>query len=214
MLPEQFVASASARGWQVPPVDRVEARVPGVLLYNAVRSGDVERLKQIDARTRDALCEPDYSVWLEWAKGLPDVPDEQPDRDPTVLERFSLVIQCDETGAPDEQVEAFFEGVWDKVAEQYGRHVAGVGWGDSIEWISVKHREAVVALVLDGLRRYGLMDDRITVIRCEHDPDDWQRDRALTVWPQGFAADPAAATDRGLHSGSGEDKVTEGSPGD
>jgi hypothetical protein len=155
MLPEEFVASASARGWTVPPKDQVLQR--GVAEY-------------------------DYSAWLEWAKGLPEVPGARHDPDPSVLERFSLV-QCCDTCEPDEQLDAFDEQVWDKVGEHYGRHAPNVGDERVIERISVAHRDTVIALVLDGLRRYGLMD-RVKVICSEPDPDDWHRDRDVTVWPR------------------------------
>jgi hypothetical protein len=212
MLPEELAASASARGWKAPPIDHVGAIVPSVLLSSAVRRGDVELLSQIDAKVRESRCVVDDSVWLAWAKGLPEVPDDHPRPDPKVLERFSLVLQDNGTDATEEPLEAFFEGVWDKVAGQYGRYVEGVGADECIEWIAVKHWDTVVALVLDGLRRYGLMD-RYTVIRSEPDPADWQRDRNITVWPQGGAAGPPALADRGRHPGSGEGTVADGGPG-
>src|SRR5258708_7320757 len=89
-------------------------------------------------------------------------------------------------------MDAFDERVWDKVGEQYERHVPNVGEERAIEWISVEHRDTVVALVLEGLRRYELLD-RVKVICSEPDPDNWQRDRDVTVWPQGGAGEPAAA---------------------
>src|SRR5262249_39490116 len=113
-----------------------------------------------------------------------------------VLERFGLVLQFPETGEADEQTVSFGEDVWDKVQEQYGRYVPGVGEEQYIEWISVKQRDTVVALVLDGLRRYGLMDGA-KVICSEPDPDDWQRDRDVVLWPPKGAAEPGAAPGRG-----------------
>jgi hypothetical protein len=131
MLPDEFVASASARGWEVPPRDQVPQR------------GEAAH---------------DYSFWLQWAKGLPDVPAVQAPPDPQVLERFCLIIQDSEADGPDEQMDAFEETVW------------------------------------DGLRRYRLMD-RVKVICTEPDPDNWQRNRDVTVWPQGDATELTAAAD-------------------
>jgi hypothetical protein len=125
----------------------------------------------------------DCSYWLQWAKSLPSVPEPRPHPDPAVLERFRLVIQSPETDGPDEQMNAFGVSVWDKVEEQYGRYVPGVEGEQCIEWISVKDRDTVVALILDGLHRYRLTD-RVKIICSEPDPDNWQRDRDITVWPQ------------------------------
>jgi hypothetical protein len=86
------------------------------------------------------------------------------------------------TGA-DEQIEAFEDNIWDKVQEQYGRLLPGVEDEQFIEWVSVKERDTVVALILEGLRRYGLMD-RVKVICNGPDRDDWQRDHDVPVWPQ------------------------------
>jgi hypothetical protein len=179
MLPEEFVASAAAREWRVPPIDQVGALVPSVLGYSALRRGEDPPLGQAATHVR---CEVDSSAWLQWAKGLPEVPGAWLDSDPSVLEIFSLV-QCCDTCEPDEQRDAFDEQVWNKVGDQYGRHTRNVGDERVIERIWVAHRDTVIALVLDGLRRYGLMD-RVKVICSEPDPNDWHRDRDITVWPR------------------------------
>jgi hypothetical protein len=165
-LPDEFVAGAAARGWTVPPSD------PGA------------------GRGKD---EWDPSFWLEWAKGLPDVPDDPPPADPQVLERFCLSVRWPEADVPDEQIEGFWEGVWDKVEDAYGRCVVGAA-DPCIEGISVKHRAAVLAQVLDGLRQYGLTD-RVKLIGSEPDPADWQRDRDVAISPPSAAAESAAAPD-------------------
>jgi hypothetical protein len=82
----------------------------------------------------------------------------------------------------DDQLDAFQDEVWDKVQDEYGRWAESVGNEDVIEWIAIKDRPAVLALVLDGLHGHGLTD-RITLIRSEPDPHDWQRDRDFTVLP-------------------------------
>jgi hypothetical protein len=71
------------------------------------------------------------------------------------MESFNLVIRYRCRDAFDEQMEAFEDDVWDRVREQFGRQIEGVGEEQYIEWISAEHRDTVVALVLDGLRRYG-----------------------------------------------------------
>jgi hypothetical protein len=188
MLPEEFVASASARAWKVPSIDQVGAKVPYALIYIEILGGKpLDRIAERIAAT--SSWEWDSTCWLEWANGLPKVPEARPLPDPAVLERFCLVIQSPWTDGPDEQMEAFEESVWDKVQAQYGRYVPGVGEEQYMEWVSVKHRDTVVALVLDGLCRYKLMD-RVKVVCSEPDPDDWQRDRNVTVWPTGGAAEP------------------------
>jgi hypothetical protein len=101
------------------------------------------------------------------------VPETQPHPDPGVLERLCLVLQHPLTDEPDEQMKAFQQKVWGMVQEHYGRFVAG--WGEDeqvIEAVSSKHRDTAIALVLDGLRRYGLID-RAKVICTEPDPNDW-----------------------------------------
>src|SRR5262249_38569477 len=70
MLPEEFVASASARDWKVPPIDQVGAIVPSALFYSAWRSGEVPRMDQIGPSVSYKV---DHSFWLEWAKSLPNV---------------------------------------------------------------------------------------------------------------------------------------------
>jgi hypothetical protein len=103
---------------------------------------------------------------------------------------------------------AFWDDVWDKLEEQYGRIPIEAGGGPLIDEILVKHRETVIAVALDGLRRHGLLD-RVKVICGEPDPDDWQRDRDVTVWPPGGAAEPAAGAGRVRAPGCGQDKAAE-----
>lgn len=74
MLPEEFVASAAARGWRVPPVDRVGTLVPAALIDRALRSGDTALAARIDKSIGEGGCQVDDSAWLEWAKRLPEVP--------------------------------------------------------------------------------------------------------------------------------------------
>src|SRR5262249_4726562 len=151
---------------------------------SALRGGTVPPRDQIATGVGFKV---DYSFWLEWAKGLPDLPEAQPLPDPGVLERICVVIQDLQPDDYDERREAFDDQVWDKVAEQYGRHVPNVGDEQVIEGISVESRATVLALVLDGLSRYELMN-QVKVICSEPDPEDWQRDRDGTVWPQVDAA--------------------------
>jgi hypothetical protein len=107
------------------------------------------------------------------------------------LERFSLIVQYADMDELDKQLDGFDEHVWDKVGEQYGRFVVpNLGDERVIEWISVEHRDTVVKLVLDGLRRYELMD-RVKVLCSVPDPDDWQRNRDFTVWPSGLRTVPS-----------------------
>jgi hypothetical protein len=74
ILPDEFVASASSRGWKVPPKDQIPPR-------------------------DEAEC--DYSLWLQWAKALPRVLEVPSCPDSRVLERFCLVMQRPEE--PDGQ---------------------------------------------------------------------------------------------------------------
>jgi hypothetical protein len=208
MLPEEFVASAAARGWKVPSIEQVGSELPSALLWHALRTGQVAPPADMAAR---AHCELDYLAWLEWAKALPEVADAQPHPDPSVFERFSLVVQYPNTDDPDEQMTAFEDRVWDTLRDLYGRRGPVVGDESSIEWICVKHLDTLVALVRDGLRRYGLTD-RVKLIYREPDPNDWQRDRDIAIWPPGDAAEPAAATGRGRAPSCGEGKVSEGGP--
>jgi hypothetical protein len=196
MLPGEFVASASAQAWKVPPIDEVGAKVPSALYYSGLRGWMAQ-----DGIGTSGQWKVDYSFWLEWAKGLPEVPEVQPHPDPGALERFCLVMQYLDTEELDEQMEGFYDNIWDKVEEQYGRYRHGVEKERYIEWISVNHRDAVVALVLDGLRRHELKD-RVTIIRSAPDPNDWQRDRDVTLWPQKGAAEQNTAPDRGHDTGS------------
>ncbi|HEY1378057.1 MAG TPA: hypothetical protein VGF55_14750 [Gemmataceae bacterium] len=105
------------------------------------------------------------------------------------------MFQCPDTGVPSEQMDGF-DDLWDKVGEQYGRHAENVGDERVIEWIPVEHRETVVALVLEGLRRHELMD-RVKVMCSLPAQDDWQRNQDVAVWPQEGAAGPGAAAARG-----------------
>jgi hypothetical protein len=187
MLPEEFVASAAARAWKVPPIEEVGAKVPSVLFYVAPRGGKPQQW--IDAADKWKV---DSSFWLEWAKALPDFPIAQPDPDPGALERFHLVMQLLDEREIDEQMDGYYDNIWDKVEEQYGRCRHGIEQERYIEWIPVKHRDAVVALVLEGLRRYELRD-RVRIICSAPDPSDWQRDRDVMVWPQQGAAEEKAA---------------------
>jgi hypothetical protein len=181
MLPGEFIASAAARGWKVPPIEQVGSKLPWALLYHALRTGEVPPPGETAVRVQ---CELDHSAWLEWAKALPEVADTQPHSDPSVFERFSLVIRYAETDEPDEQMKAFEDRVWDPLLERYGRPGPVVADQSSIEWIPVKHRDTVVGLVRDGLGRYGL-SERVKLIYSEPDPHDWQRDRDITIWPPG-----------------------------
>lgn len=221
ILPEEFVATASARGWRVPPADEVGHLVPFTLAYRAMRamrSGDTALVAQIDKSIRENSCKVDhsvgidYSVWLEWAKGLPEGPRAPLPPDPKVLKTFSLVVQYPDVDEPDEQLDGFDEHVWDRVGEQYGRHADNVGYERVIEGISVEYRDTVVAVVLEGLRRYDLLG-RVKVICSVADPDDWQRNRDATLWPQGDTAELPAAADRGRHPGCGDDKAAGGAGG-
>jgi hypothetical protein len=150
MLPEEFVASASAREWRVPPVDQVGAIVPGALLYSALRGGDMALLTQMDKSIREGRCEVDYAVWLEWAKRLPEVPSGPPPPDPRVLARFSLVVQYPDTDEPNERLDGFDEHVWAKLGEQYERHAPNVGDERVIEWISIEHQHGGRSLCPGG----------------------------------------------------------------
>ncbi len=188
VLPEEFVASAAVRGWRVPPVDQVEGAAPGVLLYRTFGSDEATR-SQIYERIRACGCTVDNVVWFGWANRLPEASTVPSSPDPKVMERFSLVVQYTEASGDDGRWDDFDEGVWEKVGEHYGRHAPNVENERVIEGIAVEQREAVVARVLDGLRRCELMD-RVKVIYSAPDPDDWQRDRDVTVWPQGGAAEP------------------------
>jgi hypothetical protein len=101
-------------------------------------------------------------------------------------------------------MEEFEDGVWDKVRQEYGRCEDGLGCPYlDIEWVLVKYRDSVVAQVLDGLRRYRLTD-RVKLICSEPDPNDWQRDRAIAIWPQGDAGEQDAVdvTIKGEEAGS------------
>jgi hypothetical protein len=146
-------------------------------------------MAQIDKSIGENSCKVDYSVWLEWAKGLPEVPTARLGPDPKVLETFSLVVQYPDADEPDEQLDGFDEHVWDRVAEQYGRPADNVGDERVIEGISVEYRDTVVAVVLEGLGRYELMG-RVKVLCSVPDPADWQRNLDVTVWPQGDASEP------------------------
>jgi hypothetical protein len=184
MLPEEFVASASARAWKVPLIDQVGAKVASALSYSARRSGTPH-----EGIGASGQWKVDYSFWLEWAKGLPGVPKAPPHPDPGALEHFCLVMQHLDTEEVDEQMDGFYENIWDKVDQQYGGYMDGIGEEHYIEWISVNHRDAVVAFILDGLCRYELTD-QVTIICSAPDPKDWQRDRDVTIWPQKAAAEP------------------------
>jgi hypothetical protein len=170
-LPDEFVAGAATRGWKVPPLDLVPER----------------------GKTR-----PDHSFWLQWAKGLPDAPEAQSLPDPRVFERFCLILRDLGRDAPDEQqVEGFVKSVWDKVRDEYGRHMGigdlcvDMGIGDDlyIDGITVGHRSAVLARVIGGLHWYKLAD-QVELICSEPDPNDWQRDRNVAVWPPSDTANP------------------------
>jgi hypothetical protein len=201
MLPEEFVETAAARGWMLPAPDEVAERVPSVGFYIAFKRRDEKSMARL-ATMREGSCGIDYSVWLEWAKRLPEVPALHPSPDPRVLGRFSLVYQCPSMGEdePDEQMDGFDE-LWDKVGDQYGRHAQNVGDDRVIEWISDEHRETVVALVLEGLRRFELTD-RVKVSCGRPAPDDWQRDRDVAIWPPAGAPEPGATADGGRDLGS------------
>ena len=48
MLPEEFVASASAREWKVPPIDQVgRPIVPSARVSNQLRRGEIQPKEQI-----------------------------------------------------------------------------------------------------------------------------------------------------------------------
>jgi len=155
ILPDEFVASASARGWKAPPVEQGRNWGPN---------------------------EYEYSFWLEWAKGLPDFPVEQSTPDSAVMDRFCLVLRYRDTSWPNEQVEAFTEDVWQKGAEKFGVELPGLNGDQFIEGISVTNRNTVLAIVLSGLRQYQLTD-RLRLFYREPDPGDWQRSRDVPVSP-------------------------------
>jgi hypothetical protein len=161
ILPEDFVTSASGRGWRVPPKDQIPER----------------RETKVD-----------HSFWLDWGNRLPGVPEKQSFPDPQVFEAFRLIVRFPGIRDSDEQIEAFEDEVWEKLENEYGRWVCGqvaeVGYERHLEWVSVKQRDFVLRLVLDGLSCHGLAE-RAMVICSEPDPHDWQRDRNLTVWPPG-----------------------------
>jgi len=196
MLPEEFVASASVNKWTVPPIHALGGMAPFLFAHRTsleaarvcetgLRAqrllGDVEAsLFQI---ARSATPGVDDSFWLEWANSLPGIPEEQPAPDPGVLERLNLVLQSLDTGEMYD-MEPFGDNVWDKVSEEYGRNILiGVGEEQYMERISVDDRDTVVTLIVDGLRKYGAMD-RVKVMLSEPDPNDWQRDRDVTIWPK------------------------------
>lgn len=116
ILPEEFVASVAARAWKVPPLDQIGTLVPGALIYRALRSGDMALVDKIEKSIREGGCKVDYSIWLEWARRLPEVPAVQSSPDSRVLDRFSLVFQCPYTDEPHEKLDGFDE-LWDKVGE-------------------------------------------------------------------------------------------------
>jgi hypothetical protein len=188
MLPDQFLASAAARNWEVPQIQQVASQVPSALLYNALLRAEVPPAGKNAA---SAPCAFDPSVWLDWASALPENTPLQPCFDPGLLDRFSLVLRYPETDAIDEQVEAFEKRVWDHLAELYGTRGPNDGDGPSLEGVSVKHRTTVVAHVLDGLRWCGLTD-QVKLICRQPDPKDWQRDRDVTLWPPEDQADRPA----------------------
>lgn len=157
MLPDEFIATASARHWKVPPVDQVAAAVPAILFYKSARErGRAEKTSRnlVEQTTVHII---DSTFWLSWSEALPSIPVTSSPPDEQVIQRFCLTVQG--LDDPDPQIELFEECVWDKICEVHGR--SEYGWGcpsHDIEWISVHRRDKVVAEVLDGLRRYGLTD--------------------------------------------------------
>jgi hypothetical protein len=156
MLPDEFMASAAAHQWKVPPWDEVRDDFNGTI---------------------------NHSFWLDWANKLPECPEAPPPGDSIPLERFSLIAQDPEIEELHETISCFFENVWDKTLTQYGRDIGGFNAERFIEWISIKDRDEVVSIVLDGLSRYGLQAQ--VRVRCSRpDVNDWQRDCDMPISPQ------------------------------
>jgi hypothetical protein len=188
VLPEEFVASASARGWEVPPVDQVRASMPMAYYCSAPPSEQMDFLKSNPAAANFKL---DYSVWCEWGSRLIYYPKSETVPDPGVMRRFCLTIQHPEADEPGPRWWEFDELVLDKMRDEYGQFEHGFGNSYlDIEWISVEHRASVVAKIVGGLRQYGFID-RAQLICSEPDPDDWHHDREFVLWPRNRAAESA-----------------------
>lgn len=182
-LPDEFAAAAAVRAWIPPPLEQVGALVPGVLLFNTLRIGDVEQVARAHDRFRQSeSIEFDDSVWLAWSTHLPEVAAAQSSPDPRVSDHFSLILQYSNPDVPNELPDGFDEHVWRPVGERYGRLAPNFGDERVIEWIPVVHREAVVAQVLEGLRRHGLTS-RVKVLCSVPAAGDWQRNHDVVVWP-------------------------------
>jgi hypothetical protein len=158
ILPDEFVASASDHRWKVPAKDCVPAR---------------------------AEAQVDPSFWLDWGNRLSTRPEAQAPPDPAVFGHYRLDIRFHSTEGKEEEIEAFEENVWDKLAVENGEtlpsHAGDFGYRLFLERILLKQQESVLRLTLDGLRRYGLMDCA-TVTHSAPDPDNWHRDRKVIVW--------------------------------
>jgi hypothetical protein len=103
MLPEEFVVSASARQWKIPPLEQV----PPALQYKN-RTG-VPLLKIVD------------SHWLEWAKRLPAISRAPSVPDASVLTRFCLIVSVLEDPQVDrDDREQAFWSEWAGLRQQYG----------------------------------------------------------------------------------------------
>ena len=186
-LPEEFVASVSARGWKVPPKNQILPK--GRELIDDSTWRDWARQLPID-----------HSLWLDWAKRLPDVPTTTDSADPQALATICLVVRfpmIDEEEQCGEQFDAFNQDVWNMLRNGYGDVEFGVmlhyGQGGEqicqicagdyadLEGITVERWDMLLTTLLDGLRRHGLVD-QAEVIRIEPDPVDWHRDRESIVW--------------------------------
>lgn len=188
-LPEEFIETAAAREWELPPLDDVADRVPDVLRYVLTRR-DEEARGRIAAKMSGARAGIDYSVWLRWAKELPEGPAAQSDLERSEVQRFVLVLQIRwEDDHEEEEIEAFESQVWDKVAEQYGGTIRCDSGEELTAGIAVEHSATVLSLVLEGIKQYKLMD-RVKLIWSVPDPEDWHRDRDVIVWPLDGCTEP------------------------
>jgi tetratricopeptide (TPR) repeat protein len=183
VLPDEFVASASARGWKVPPKDHVPDR---------------------------SEAKVDHSFWLDWATRLPDNPTTTNAPDSLAVAALRLAVRFPGVEYPDEQIAAFDDDVWDMLQRDGYGHTPIFGRVHEhcyaecqLEGVSVERWDTLLAAVLDGLRRHGLVN-RAEVIRIEPDPGDWHRDRDRIVWPD--SKQPAVALWRqgSAHADRGE----------
>jgi len=180
ILPEEFVAGASARNWTVPPLEEVLAKMPSMRFFH-LETQEEEREFMEKFYSDDLPQEPDVRVdsssWVAWARGLPEIARTEPD--PYALQRFRIVLQGPDTDIPDDPMIAFDTEVWDQLVQLYGRQTPNVGDEMCMESL-LKDRDAIVSTLLDGLRRYQLLE-RCRLICSEPDPTDWQRDRDQVI---------------------------------